>query len=752
MKKKVIFLVVLALAGMVVAGVYVYQKNAADSRYVTNKVAARMLALLENDFDTKQSESGWEDVYINYLTNQKCFNSDSVNGQFKDKAYTYESLRMFMNAKGVDAAGLKEATGVDVNRYNGRIRVKADDFGKIYDYLINVLDKEGAIKIADIVVSDPDGGGYDYSGISTDNYLDTKVRVYLRGKNVIKVISKLSDSVVYRNAWLLNGEGKTFTAYIDGYRREFKTGGLSCDFNETIGDIYLEKGKVTGIVLKNDTIHGKVFLVTDEQIGIEGYGVLPVDSDFSVYRTYAGTEAVSPSDILVGYDLADFYVADGKVCGAVIKRALNADNICVLIMTGGFTSIFHERVSVTSDSDFYISTGDVKTEYKAGEIVDIYRDAAIMSAGRVCIEPSDIGGRIKLMSVKRAQGNPSYRGSLYVSLYDEGLVVVNELPLEEYLYAVVPSEMPVNYGVEALKTQAVCARSYAYRHILGNTYARYGAHVDDSVNFQVYNNSSEKEDSTQAVKETYGEVVGKDGNIVSTYYYSTSCGHSSSSDIWGGQKSQYLPSKTIDPGHASLDLSDEEAFSEFIDSQSEDDYDYGYPYYRWNVSVPLSVITESVNSNIYSRYYASPDKIKVKRNDEWVSEEIRNIGNVTGITVCERSDSGAIRSMIITGTDETVKIIGEYNVRLLLGPKGCTVNLLDGTRQTGMLPSAYFKLTENTEDGKLTGYTLYGGGYGHGIGMSQNAVYKMVSCGMKYDEILAYFYEGTTLMNVYQNG
>ena len=62
--------------------------------------------------------------------------------------------------------------------------------------------------------------------------------------------------------------------------------------------------------------------------------------------------------------------------------------------------------------------------------------------------------------------------------------MINELYLEDYLKKVVPSEMPASYEKEALKTQAVCARTYAYRQIQGNTYGAYGAHVDDSTSFQ----------------------------------------------------------------------------------------------------------------------------------------------------------------------------------------------------------------------------------------------------------------------------
>ena len=78
---------------------------------------------------------------------------------------------------------------------------------------------------------------------------------------------------------------------------------------------------------------------------------------------------------------------------------------------------------------------------------------------------------------------PSYRGSLELEKQQDGIVVINEVLLEEYLYAVVPSEMPSSYPLEALKAQAVCARTYAYAKMLHAGLPADGAHVDDSAGF-----------------------------------------------------------------------------------------------------------------------------------------------------------------------------------------------------------------------------------------------------------------------------
>lgn len=79
----------------------------------------------------------------------------------------------------------------------------------------------------------------------------------------------------------------------------------------------------------------------------------------------------------------------------------------------------------------------------------------------------DSGGKIRVESVNKQYGHPEYRGIFEIDLVDKALHIINELPLEEYLYSVVPSEMPTEYQKEALKAQAVCARSYAIKQMAG---------------------------------------------------------------------------------------------------------------------------------------------------------------------------------------------------------------------------------------------------------------------------------------------
>ncbi len=772
-KKRLLVIVTVAGIFALTAALLILSMGRREDNRIPRSIASKMLALLETDkegaaqspdcFDGK-GKGEWYEKYINYMKS-KGYGDFGSAGEAQ-KAFTYGDMQRYLTVKGISGETVDEASGIDPFKYKEHKKITRDDFNGIYKYLAAAYGAANGVAQVELVISGTPSnteqaarwqavtteGIYGFEGLALDRYIDCKILAYVKKNEIINVIVKLSDDVVYRNVWLEEGSENRIVAYIGGVKRELSVGKLEFDFAQTVGDIYMSKGRVSSVSLKNDTVGGKVLMVSDNRIELENYGVLELDEDFHIYKTYGRIEEVDASEILVGYDLSDFVVADRKICAAVISRTLTADNIRVLVMSTGFTSIFHERISLTGTTDFTVRRGDKEESYKAGDIVDIYKGSSLLEQGRVIVEPRDIGGKIRVMSVEKAQGAPEYRGRLEVAEYDEGLVLVNDVLIEEYLYAVVPSEMPNRFGVEALKVQAVCARSYAYRQLKGNSYAKYGAHVDDSVNYQVYNNVNEQEDSTEAVRETYGEVAAYDKNPISTYYYSTSCGSTSDTSVWGGNTggTPYLLAKSVNPEHKDMDLSSEESFAAFIKNVDESDFDYGFGYYRWKVRMSFSEISTSVNEYIYSRYCANPANIQVNKDGAWVSEEIRNIGKVTGIEVTKRSTGGAISEMIIYGTEAVIKVTNELNIRYLLSPRDNPITLLKGDTTTFyILPSAYC-MFETYKEGEEEGFDITGGGYGHGIGMSQNAVSNMVASGMSYDEILKFFFDGIELIDVYQ--
>ncbi len=160
-----------------------------------------------------------------------------------------------------------------------------------------------------------------------------------------------------------------------------------------------------------------------------------------------------------------------------------------------------------------------------------------------------------------------YPGELIYYEEEEGWVIVNEVPLEEYLRRVVPSEMPSAYAKEALKAQAVCARTYAVWQMREYAYPEYEAHVNDSVSYQVYNHIDSQETTDQAVEATAGQIMLYGDGPVKAYYFAASCGSTTDENIWEkGDREQtpYIAGRRTGTSENIYDLTEEEAFSEFI--------------------------------------------------------------------------------------------------------------------------------------------------------------------------------------------
>ena len=739
-----------------------------EKKYISYARASKMLALLEADKTTVnmlekdnniETENGWYIKYINYMV---CMGYlDGKNIKYYD-AFTYGDLTNYLKKKEIDLSLIENALDIRFDNYKKKEKVTDSSFKKIYEFLVAAYGSKDGVHIEELLIAGTpstvegagkwqaftDKGSYGFEGLNIEQYTDCRIQAFVREKEILSVIMKVSDDIVYENVYLEKGRGTELITYIYGTKRKIEVGTLSSDFENCLGDVKMKNGNVTAVLLKEDVISGKVLMLDDEKVEIEGYGNLQLDENFHIYRTLGIVEEVGKENVMIGYSNTRCIVAGKKVCGAIISEALVADNIRVMVMTTGFTSLFHQRVSVKGTGDYLVRYGDVVETHKADEIVDLYPESGYLDLGRVIIEPLNEDDKITILNVEKAYGNPSYRGNIEIANYDEGLVIINDVAIEQYLYAVVPSEMPVRFGVEALKVQAVCARSYAYKQLLNSSYGRYGAHVDDSVNFQVYNNVEEKPDSIQAVKETHGQVEAYNGVPITTYYYSTSCGHTSDISVWSGNPdgAPYLKSKEVNSEGICTDLSGEEEFRNFITKVNENDYDYGFGYYRWSIDISMEDLSESINENLYGRYCANKSNILVKEGDIWVSKEIRNIGLLTDIIIVKRTTGGALSEIILKGTQAEILVKNELNIRYLLCPRNNPITLLKGDTTTFyILPSAYC-IFDRTE----TGYHITGGGYGHGIGMSQNAVSNMVGAGMHYDEILKFFYEGSEIINVYE--
>lgn len=678
---------------------------------------------------------------------------------YKDACTILETLQILSEDK-------EQLTNEKANKV-----MKKEEWLKLYDKIVGILDTENKVSYEDIfIIADnknsqelnendifTDKGTFGWkNGKTINSYMYRSLKVVLYENNVVYVVQSQDQEFKLNNAYFVSGDENGFQVFMDHKYFNYSNRPLENKISSQIGDIVFGGGEIKQIKIKADKISGKLLAIKKDSLEIEGYGTVPLDENFKLYKEYGQLEELSINDLLVGYNVTEFIVADGKISAGLNMQDLIVDNIRVLIKTNNFENIFHENVVLTGDTDYTIYYGDKEEKHTANEQVNIESDSSLWEENRIKIVPDTLSGKISLLSVQRASGNPTYRGSIEVVKDESGLVIINEVSLEEYLYMVVPSEMPESYGIEALKAQAVCARSYAYNHILDNTYSQYGAQVDDSVSYQVYSNQSESVLCTQAVKETYGQVLQKDDKVIDTYYFSTSCGHTTNSEVWvntNQEDKSYLQPKFIGETDSDMDLTDETVFYDFIMQNTYLGFESEEPWYRWNTTIPVSDLSNTLNSRLATRYNANPELILVKnKEEEFESKEISNIGSIKEIKVIHRNEGGVLESVVIEGTKATIKVMSEYNIRYLLAPVSTQIIKQDGSLVDGfnLLPSAYCIFEKVIEKDKLSGFKISGGGYGHGVGMSQNGAKIMAGKQYTYDEILKYFYTGVDLKDIYE--
>ena len=261
--------------------------------------------------------------------------------------------------------------------------------------------------------------------------------------------------------------------------------------------------------------------------------------------------------------------------------------------------------------------------------------------------------------------------------------------------------MPASYELEALKAQAVCARSYAYRQMESYGYPEYEAHVNDSTDYQVYGNSLPDERADRAVEETKGQTVWYQGKIVTTYYYSTSCGRTTNAEAWGSTPSE------------------ENGYLQSVDVKGTDgDYEKALPWYRWYAKIPEQEMEDNIRRNTG-----------------------KDIGELKSVEVTKRGAGNVALVLTAVGSKCTVTVETENKIRTALAGDYDIVKQDGSTRNCGkLLPSAFFTIKK--EKGS---YCIEGGGFGHGIGMSQTGANEMAKQGKNYREILELFYPGVNV-------
>lgn len=676
------------------------------------------------------------------------------------------------------------------DKYKEGQEVLKEDWYAAYRLMLAHLDTESSIWETTVFLMKLDTGSrqaytdsggmespYRYHSSSFEQNVLQQLRVYVKGNDLLTVCEILQQDYELNNVWVMESTDNVLECFY--HQIEFRAKTDAAVGRESVVDLTFRNGEMTDVREKTEKIHGKLLRVTQDELEIEGCGVYPIAEDLEIYKLYGSLRTMDRTDMRIGYADTDFVVYQGKVCAGLVSGAETADRIRVLLKNTVQNSDYHEEVQLVVDGE----TIQVRAEdLQVGER-RIYQCAALTD--KVLVQTEGI-----------VKEDYAYRGAIECYRTADGMVLINELPLEEYLYAVVPSEMPASYPLEALKAQAVCARTYAYQNIMKAGLPEVGAHVDDTTSYQVYHNSSEKAASTTAVKETSGILLTWQGEPAQNYYYSTSCGVGTNAGIWksreagdipylqavrlkqpentdkernGIQQEQAADREAPEQGKGITamagaenttaataaetgaqtpdDLRDEDAFYRFITSKNEGDLEKDEPWYRWNYTVE-KLDTKTMTARIQARYAASPQSVLTKTaGDYYVSQPVEELGRIRNLSIAGRGAGGVAEELLIETDTGSYKIVSEYNIRSVLCDGISEVVRQDESTSVPktLLPSGFFVLETGKEEGNVIGYTLTGGGYGHGVGMSQNGARALGKEGASYRMILEYFFEGCEL-------
>ena len=325
-------------------------------------------------------------------------------------------------------------------------------------------------------------------------------------------------------------------------------------------------------------------------------------------------------------------------------------------------------------------------------------------------------------------GKSNYRGEVeFQRRTNSDMTIINVLPMEHYLYGVVPNEIEGSANIEAVKAQAVAARTYTYYNTQsGSKHASLGFDLCNTTCCHVYRGyDSEFSNSNKAVDATADIVVKYNGKIAQTVYFASSGGKTEDAiNVWGFDIS-YLRGV-------------------------EDKYESGKSYnYNWTKTFTIDELTQKFAS--------------------------KNIGTVTGIEVTKHSSTGRATEVVVKGT---------------LKPEGITYKL-SGTSSFLSLPSQWYTISTSSDisittpsqiintqinnlsiisvggsviqsagttidvisaDGSKQSlssnagqYVFTGKGWGHSVGMSQEGAKGMANAGYTFDQILTHYYQGTTV-------
>ena len=368
-------------------------------------------------------------------------------------------------------------------------------------------------------------------------------------------------------------------------------------------------------------------------------------------------------------------------------------------------------VVIRSDGDFTIldsESGKVLDKSSSGTWTATVSGSKVSfaseSARIIRLEPKK-DGQLFTVSGKR------YRGAIELMNRNGSMTVVNVIDVDQYLYGVLPAEMSPSWAVEALKAQAVAARSYVL-HTSGK-HKNDGFDVCTTTDCQVYKGfDGESPRTNEAVDATRGEVVTYKGEIILAAFHSASGGYTENSENVWNSPIPYL--------------------------RGVEDFDQKSSQYAWSLEIKPAELSRKLQSRGYG--VGDIERIELSPLEESPQKS------------SDRGVSGRVTDFVIVGSNKKATISGT-TLRSILGLKSTCFDLYVQEDPQGGRQQVR-KAKDDWGSRRNSVLVIEGFGWGHGLGLSQwGAKYyaeQHVSEKNVYKKILTHYYEGTEIKKLYK--
>ena len=543
--------------------------------------------------------------------------------------------------------------------------------------------------------------------------------------------------LAYGSGALVNANLENNTGYGSGYRMGYFDDDL--DFVE-LAWTDEDETQITMVKTQNTWVNGTSYSNSDNGGDVIGCYHVLVESGYRSYEQ-AAADAQEYRDGFVAWIDGDYQVR----AGSYTSRQEAEDAAQSLGGTVAGTSSYAVNVTRTG-------TAEILFQFDGGDALAL----GVMP---------DVTGADAVRTWFK--GYRYYGGFRYERIGGGDLTVVNIVDLETYIKGVVPYEMSSSWPLEALKVQAVCARSYAYINIHSGKHTSYHFDVCNTTDCQAYygagtNSSSYQatERTDQAVDETAGEYAWYDGQVIEAFYSSSHGGASESVyNVWGTSLEQYPYLCGVeDPYEA--DMASKNSYSSWTVSYTSSELAQRLENYDYDASSGIESLTLT--------YSDLGNVIQVRVNyQDGGSDTIRpsSMRSVFGISSIRFTVNGQAAS---SGSGTTSSSGGGLtaNGSTSLDSQG-TYTVISGSgslSQAGLdglyaiSGSGSITPAEDAASGGGSGtdtptgtqvtvsgssYSFQGSGNGHQLGLSQYGAWAMAERGFTYDEIIEFYYPGT---------